>query len=37
MNKKYLAIALVVIIVVASALGYLAYNGTFSAKKNPLS
>jgi len=30
MNTKYLAIALVVIIVVASALGYLAYNGTFS-------
>src|SRR5208283_549042 len=30
MNTKYLAIALVVIIVVAGALGYLAYNGTFS-------
>ncbi len=36
MNKKYLAIALVVIIVVAGALGYLAYNGTFSAKKPTL-
>ena len=36
MNTKYLAIALVVIIVVASALGYLAVNGTFSAKKPTL-
>ena len=33
MNKKYLAITLVVIIIVASAIGYLAYNGTFSAKE----
>ncbi|MGO8807632.1 MAG: molybdate ABC transporter substrate-binding protein [Candidatus Bathyarchaeia archaeon] len=30
MNTKYLAIALVIIIIVGSALGYLAYNGTFS-------
>jgi molybdate transport system substrate-binding protein len=36
MNKKYLAIALVVIIVVAGALGYIAYNGTFSPKKPTL-
>ena len=36
MNTKYLALALVVIIVVAGALGYLAYNGTFSAKKPTL-
>jgi molybdate transport system substrate-binding protein len=36
MNKKYLAITLVVIIVVAGALGYLAYNGTFSPKKTTL-
>lgn len=30
MNTKYLAIALVIIIIVGSALGYLAYNGTFT-------
>ncbi len=36
MNRKYLAITLVVIIVVAGALGYLAYNGTFSSKKPTL-
>ena len=36
MNTKYLTIALVVIIVVAGALGYMAYNGTFSAKKPTL-
>ena len=36
MNTKFLAIALVVIIVVAGALGFLAYNGTFSAKKPTL-
>jgi len=33
MNKKYLAIALVIIVAAASAAGYLVYNGTFSAKK----
>jgi molybdenum ABC transporter molybdate-binding protein len=31
MNKKYIAVALVVIIILASAIGYLAYSGTFSA------
>ena len=31
MNTKYLAVALAVVIIVASALGYLAYNGTFSS------
>ncbi len=36
MNKKYLATALIVIIIVAGAVGYLAYNGTFSAKKPSL-
>jgi len=34
MNSKYVTIALVVIIVCASAIGYLAYNGTFSANSN---
>jgi molybdate transport system substrate-binding protein len=36
MNTKYLAIILAVIIICASVLGYLAYNGTFSAKKPTL-
>ena len=37
MNTKYLAIALVVIIVVAGALGYLAYNGNILLPRNPRS
>jgi len=36
MNKKYLAIIIAVIIVLAGALGYLAYNGTFTPKKPTL-
>ena len=36
MNTKYLAIAAIVIIIIAGAVGYLAYNGTFSAKKPTL-
>jgi len=32
MDRKYVAITLVVIIIVASAAGYLAYNGIFSSK-----
>ncbi|MGD0645363.1 MAG: molybdate ABC transporter substrate-binding protein [Candidatus Bathyarchaeia archaeon] len=35
MDSKYVAMALVVIIVLASAIGYLAYNGTFSSKTTP--
>jgi molybdate transport system substrate-binding protein len=35
LNKKYLGIILVVVIVIAAVLGYLAYNGTFSAKSKP--
>jgi molybdate transport system substrate-binding protein len=34
MNHKYVAIALVVIIIVASAMGYLAYKGAFSDSSN---
>jgi molybdate transport system substrate-binding protein len=34
MNTKYVAITLVVMIIVASAIGYLAYSGTFSANSN---
>ena len=33
MNKKYFAITLVVIIILTSAIGYLAYNGTLSKSK----
>jgi molybdate transport system substrate-binding protein len=35
MNNKYVAIALVAIIVCASALGYAIYNGAFSANPTP--
>ena len=35
MNNKYLAVILVVIIIFASALGYLAYSGAFSSNSNP--
>lgn len=35
MNSKITAVILTVVIVVAAVLGYLAYNGTFSAKSKP--
>ncbi len=34
MNTKYLATIIIVIIIAASALGYLAYNGTLSPSSN---
>ena len=36
MNKKYLAITLIIIVIIAGAIGYLGYTGTFSSKKPTL-